>query len=192
MARSILRREMKTIPPVKSISTYPRLFTFLAIVSGIMFVGALLALPAVHRRNASIHWPGTNGVVSAAGLKVYIQKPYTEPFYELNISYSYFVDGIPRVGNRISFADSIRTFRKDVGLDWLSRNYPVGKPVTVYYDPANPDFCVLVPGAKDLIFIWRWSVGSLAVCFILALWIRRRAVLRSSAPPSGKQITERI
>lgn len=182
MARSILKRKIDTILTMKSINTYPRFFAVLAIVSGIMFVGALLAFPPVHRRNASIHWPNTNGVVSAAGLKVYFQKPYTEPFYELNISYSYVVDGIPRVGNRISFADSIRTFRKDVGLAWLSRNYPVGKAVTVYYDPADPDFSVLTPGAQDLIFIWRWVAGSLAFCLFLSLWMRSRALLRSRAP----------
>lgn len=188
MARSIFERKMNTISPVKSArsdSQMARLFTWLAIVSGIMFLGALLALPGVHRRNASIHWPGTNGVVSAAGLKVYLQKPYTEPIYELNISYSYVVDGIPRVGNRISFADSIQTFRKDVGLTWLSRSYPVGKAVTVYYDPAAPDFSVLKPGAKDLILIWRCVSGSLAFCLFLSLWMRSRALRKSRAKLPG-------
>jgi hypothetical protein len=185
MARFILRRKMNTIPAVKSTNARPkeaRLFTWLAIASGIMLTGALVAWPPVHRRNASTHWPSTKGVISAAGLKVYFQKPYTEPIYELNVSYSYVVDGIPRVGTRISFADSIRTFRKDTGLVWLSRNYPVGKPVTVYYDRADPDFSVLEPGAQDLVLIWRWVSGALAFCFLLALWMRRRAMRRSSAP----------
>jgi len=176
---------MNTIPTVKSMNATPkeaRLFTWLAVVSGIMFIGAPIALLPVHRRNASIHWPNTNGIISAAGLKVYLSKPNIEPSYEPQISYSYVVDGTPRVGTRISFADYIPTFQKAAGIAWLNRNYPVGKAVAVYYDPADPDFSVLEPGAEDLIFIWRWSSGSLAFCFLLALWMRRRALRRSSAP----------
>lgn len=194
MACSIFRLEVNTIPAVKSArpdSPMARLCAWLAIVSGVMFFGALLTMPPVHHRAASAHWPTTNGVISAAGLKLYLHKPHVEPSYEAIISYSYVVEGIPRVGSRISFADSIPTFHKGAGIAWLNRNYPVGKAVTVYYDPADPDFSVLNPGAKDLIFIWLWSSGSLAFCFFLTLWMRARALRRSHNPLPGKQIAER-
>jgi hypothetical protein len=185
MARSIFIREMHTMSAMKSTNARPKeaiLFTWLAIISGAMLLGALLAFPSLHHINASTHWPVTNGVISAAGLKLYLHKPNIEPSYEPRICYSYVVDGIPRVGTRISFADSIRTFYKDAGIDWLSRNYPIGKTVTVYYDPADPDFSVLEPGAEDLIFIWRWVAGTLAFCVFLAIWMRSQALRRRQAP----------
>src|SRR5215510_175736 len=60
----------------------------------------------------------------------------------LGHDYSYAVDGIPRAGTRIDFADSVHVFTKEEALAWLNRNYPVGKQVTVYYDPRNPDLAV--------------------------------------------------
>ncbi len=189
MARSTLRQEMNIIPAVKLTNMFPkeaRLFTWLAIVTGLMFLGALLTWPFVHRRNASAHWPTTNGVISAVGLKLSLHKRHIEPCYEATIFYSYVVNGIPCVCNRISFADSIPVFEKDVGIAWLSRNYPVGKVMTVYYDPVDPGFSVLKPGARDLVFIWRWVSGTLAFCFVLALWMRSRARRRTITPLPGK------
>jgi Protein of unknown function (DUF3592) len=176
---------MNTISTVKSAnqdSQVARLFAWLAVISGVMFFGMILALPPVHHRSASIHWPSTNGVVRAAGLKLYLHKSNIEPSYRPQIFYSYVVDGIPRVGARISFADYFPTFDKDAGIAWLDRNYPIGKTITVHYDPADPDFSVLEPGAKDLTLIWRWSAGSLAFCFLLALSMRSRALRRSNDP----------
>ena len=54
-------------------------------------------------------------------------------------------------------------------MGWLGDHYPVGKTLTVYYDPSNPDVAVLVPGAKDLVFIALWVSIILAGCCFVAL-----------------------
>jgi hypothetical protein len=135
----------------------------LVIVSAVMTLIALAFLPASYHRDNSVHWPTASGVVSNVALKTYLQKPrrtYFSPF----VCYNYTVEGIPRACTRIDFADSVQVFSKEEALEWLNRNYPVGKQVTVYYDPNNPDLAVLVPGAKDLILICWGSAWTAAFC----------------------------
>ena len=80
-----------------------------------------------------------------------------------------YVDGIPRASTRIDFTNSPK-FPKAEALAWLNQNYPVGKKVTVYYDPDDPDLAVLVPGAKDSIFDGWTAVVTAASCWLVS-WV---------------------
>jgi len=113
------------------------------IVSGAMFLGAVVTSPACYRRAKNTQWPTADGVVRSAGLKTYSHKPHRTPFFTPLVSYSYNVEGVPRVGAKINFADSKPVFSREEGMAWLERNYPIGKQVTVYYDPGDPDLAVL-------------------------------------------------
>jgi hypothetical protein len=59
----------------------------------------------------------------------------------------------------------------------LKQNYPVGKQISVYYDPDNPDLSVLERGAKDLIWIAVAIIATSSLCG-LALWSLQRRVRR--------------
>jgi Protein of unknown function (DUF3592) len=135
----------------------------LVIVSAVMTLVALCFLPAAYHRNDSTRWPTTSGVVRATALTTSFEKPHTTTEFSPFLSYSYAVDGIPRASTRIDFADRVQ-LPKEQALAWLDRNYPIGKQVTVFYDPKNPDLAVLVPGANELVFICWCGAGTAAFC----------------------------
>lgn len=158
-------------------------FKWLAIVCAVVFLVGVAALPAVYRRDQSTRWPTTTGTIDLNGLKTTFKKPHLPTRYKAIVGYHYTVDGIPRAGTRISFADSIPTFEKEAGLAWLDQNYPAGKTVTVYYSPTDPDFAVLEPGASELMSIIRWWLVTMACCVRLSAVMHRRARRRQWGTP---------
>jgi hypothetical protein len=97
-----------------------------------------------------------------------------EPWYTPNVYYSYLVAGVPRTGTRLDFADDVPAFHKEDALHWLEKNYPIGKPVTVYHHPSNHDLAVLVPGGRDWIINCVWWLATTAACAIFSGVIYRR------------------
>jgi len=160
-------------------SPFPVVVKWLMVISGLMFLaGLVFFLPAAIRRDRSTHWPTSQGIISASGLKTRLHKPNMEPFFTPNVVYSYNVAGIPRSGTRIDFADGQLVLHKEEAIRWLETNYPIGKTVTVYHHPSNPDNAVLVPGAKDLILICAASMATTAVCCVFCFVMCRRAKAR--------------
>jgi hypothetical protein len=146
-----------------------KLLKVLLIVSTTMAVIALVfGLPAAYRRDRSTNWPTASGTVTTSALQTHLVKPNIPTSYRPFVCYSYTVDDVPRAATKIDFHDSFPTFSKDDGLAWLQRNYPIGKKVTVFYNPGNPDMAVLVPGAKDLMEIALSVSGATALCCLLS------------------------
>jgi hypothetical protein len=90
--------------------------------------------------------------------------------YRAEISYRYTVNGTefvasrPRFGSRISLSWSAPAVR-------MTRKYPVGSHVTVFYDSEDPGEAVLEPGVTT--FVWMSLAGGvmflvLGVAFICA------------------------
>lgn len=163
-----------------------RIMKGLTIISAILFFGALFCVPMVDRRARSTGWPTTEGVIVATGLKKYSHKPPREPFFEPTVCYSYTADGISCIGSRISFADSKPVFARDEALAWLSRHYPEGKRVKVYYDPSEPDLAVLVPGAEDLVFILVLYLGTTAFFGLFSFFYGRAKLKAAAADATAK------
>ncbi len=71
--------------------------------------------------------------------------------YKPNIRYSYTVSGVQYTSSRISF-EGIKTSGKIAAKEMLAR-YPIGKQITVYYNPRNPQQSTLQTNypQKDLI-----------------------------------------
>ena len=65
--------------------------------------------------------------------------------------YRYVVGGRERTGDRVCFGDGL-------GVSWRSSaerragRYPVGRKVSVFYDPEEPDVSVLEPGAQAVTY----------------------------------------
>jgi hypothetical protein len=146
----------------------------LAAISAGMTLIAALFLPAVLHRDGSSRWPTATGVIETNSLRFWGGKPSQPAYYKPAIAYSYTVDGIRHVGTRINFSDSSPTLEKDEATAWLDKHYPVGKQVIVYYDRANPDLATLVPGAKELVFLCLYFVGTAAFCFVASWFLFRR------------------
>ena len=157
---------------------------WLAVISGILFVvGFVFFFPAAIHRDHSTEWPTATGVVSATGLRLYMHKPHLEPWYTPVVCFTFTVGNVPYIATRIDFHDSVLALRKEDALSWLERNYPVGQAVTVHYAPSNPGDAVLVPGAKDLIFICAGWLVTTAVCGIVSL-----VMLRARRPSANHAI----
>ncbi len=97
------------------------------------------------RESAALRtWPTVTGTVTES--RVSYSAPYDDPDYSHAYSpvvrYEYTVEGVTY--KSAEFGD------RDPGLeDWaraVVARYPVGEPVTVYYDPASPRFSALEPG----------------------------------------------
>ena len=81
-----------------------------------------------------------------------------------NVEYQYVVNGYTFVSDTVSYkAPGSSYSRRTV------RKYPVGKQVTVYYDPRNPRYSVLEPGNLETRVFFQAGFGVfLALC--VALW----------------------
>jgi hypothetical protein len=170
--RSAINRLLREMKPTGQ--WFSCLLKGLVIISALITLIALGFLPASYHRNNSTHWPTASGVVTNVGLKAHLQKPRRPAYFTPVVSYTYTVQGAPRTGTRIDFADAVLVFQKDEALAWIDRNYPVGKQVTVYYDPKDPALAVLVPGATDLLWICWLSSAYAALCCVASLVILNR------------------
>ena len=127
-------------------------------------------------------------VVAISALRMDFHKPLHAPWYQPFVCYTYKVGGVPRANTKINYSDSPPRFHQEAGLAWLNQNYPVGKQVSVFYDPDHPDLSVLERGAKDLIWIAVAVTGTSSLCAV-ALWVLQRRLRRrlsaDSAPPDA-------
>lgn len=92
--------------------------------------------------------------------------------YRLRVRYAYVVDGVRRTSSR-RFAAELAGWTSWGGRKAAERHrarYPVGAPVTAYYDPADPVLAVLETGAR-----WgNWAVflttATLCASSVFVLW----------------------
>jgi hypothetical protein len=65
--------------------------------------------------------------------------------------YQYQVDGVTYQGDVISFYEDTFSSRYRDIAESIARKYSVGKRVTVYYLPKEPELCALEPLNKDYV-----------------------------------------
>lgn len=111
----------------------------------------------------SLNWPETPGVVTASFVHEYKEIDDSEPAYTPRVGYSYKVDGKSYSNDLISFEINSMRSRSDKTRSWaetIISDYLIGSPVTVYYNPANPQISVLQKGAAT---DWKIFWGSLFI-----------------------------
>lgn len=110
-------------------------------------------------------WPAIEGKVIVSDVQPRKNKPGdpgynfhdTEVANEPRVEYEFQVAGKTYRGRRITIGEKTAAFE----LEGILARYPVGAPVTVYYDPANPETAVL---ERDL--PWRMMAGGIG-CLLL-------------------------
>ena len=94
---------------------------------------------------ASPAWPTVTGVITVAELGKQMGNERDESTtYSADISYDYLVNDRSYVNGAVSF-DGVKSSDPSTARRILKR-YPVGKQVTVYYNPSDPQDAVLEPG----------------------------------------------
>jgi len=129
---------------------------FLLIGVGLTFWGWNI----LQNARASASWPTADGIVTQSIVSRSTDADGADS-YSPEITYSYKVDNTNFTNSTIKFGENSYSSRKKA--EGIAAGYPIGKNVTVYYDPEKPDRAVLEPGVSAGSYI----VIGIGVFFIL-------------------------
>lgn len=107
---------------------------------------------------ASESWPSVTGRVLSSAVR---RSGRTR---RARVRYAYEVRGKELIGTRIRCLEPVT-------LEWASttaERYPVGAPVVVYYDPAQPTESVLEPGRRSVAFVAMAFTDALVLALAVA------------------------
>jgi hypothetical protein len=102
------------------------------------------------RARASASWPRTDGEIVGADLQVEGYHDDGEAMQRAVIRYRYDVGGESHRAERVFFGDDVALRFTGPGRRRLDA-YPVGRRVSVAYDPADPRRAVLEPGVSGAV-----------------------------------------
>jgi len=109
---------------------------------------------------ASAAWPAADGVVTRSEVTRSTDSDGGDS-YSPEITYTYTVNNEQLANKTIKFGENSYSSRKKA--EGIANSYPVGKNVTVYYDPQQPEKSVLEPGVSAGSYI----VIGIGIFFIL-------------------------
>jgi len=138
------------------ISSILSMGVFLLIGMGLSYWGWNILQDA----RASASWPTIDGKVVKSEVTHSIDSDGGDS-YSPEITYVYIVNNEQLANKTIKFGENSYSSRKKA--EGIAASYPVGKNVTVYYDPQQPDKSVLEPGVSGGSYI----VLGIGVLFIL-------------------------
>ncbi len=103
--------------------------------------------------HASRTWPSTQGIIEEAWITISRssrgpESPFEDKFFYPHLRYRYQVGGQTYQGERIA-AGSPTGLSSRAEAEAVLAPYPVGRRVTVYYNPRNPAEAVLEPGRAE-------------------------------------------
>lgn len=92
----------------------------------------------------SVNWPTTEAVVSSSNVRRDWDKNNGAPktTYWFEISYNYEIEGKTYLGKRYTFQGG-PSFNTKSLADALLAEFPIGKKITIYYQPDNPQEAVI-------------------------------------------------
>jgi hypothetical protein len=129
------------------------------IVSTLGFIVIVVSLYDIYRASICRKWSTTTGKVIMAGVRAEIaSKKKHAAFY-----YTYKISDVEYLGTRVVFGDTILQWISFLAARFLTAKYTEGQDVTVYYNPAKHEICVLEPGITWHVFA---SIG-VGVIFML-------------------------
>ena len=166
------RVELLTVSPTsrtpKSVKA-----VFMLVPLGIVGLGVLVLVIAALWRleyEASTDWPSTQGVVTRSNIiwKNDLIREQDDDEYKIDFEYRYQVDNVLYTSERIYFSfaalmDNAETRSTRTAAEKLVRPYPVGKTITVLFDPDDPHKAVLERRFDTSPFLLGLGGGLLAV-----------------------------
>ena len=97
------------------------------------------------KAQASQSWPSISGEIVQAEVRTsttHDDEGNVEYSYYPSVTYAYSVEGKPYSSSQIAFGGTIG-YNQRAKAEAKLNDYPVGKPVTVYYNPEKPSEAVL-------------------------------------------------
>ena len=139
---------------------FSRILPLIFIVAGVSV--AYFGFRGLVRAKASLDWPSAPGKIIASSVEKHRSSRSngrSSTTYHAEIRYAFSVDGRSLTGSRVAYGD-YGSSDPDHAREIAGR-YPVGKPVTVYYMPENPEESLLEPGLK-----WQaWMMPAFGLVF---------------------------
>ena len=143
------------------------IFVLILLALGIYLV--VFSLRSKKKAEESQNWPSTSGAVTLAEVKRSVNRDEdgNESYaYYPKVEYTYQVGGETYTGKRLAFGGVLAQKNPDSVQKTLER-FPLGGPVTVYYDPEKPTDAVLERQAGGL----KWGLIVGIICLVLSLCI---------------------
>jgi len=138
------------------LSTFFSMGIFLLVGLGLTYWGWII----LQNARASASWPAAEGKITISGVSHSTDSDGADS-YSPEITYTYTVNNVSQTNKTIKFGENSYSSRKKA--EGIANSYPVGKNVTVYYDPEKPARSVLEPGVSAGSYI----VIGIGVFFIL-------------------------
>jgi hypothetical protein len=142
---------------VKTVNKSSRWLKVLLTVVSLAFFGGgcalgMVAYQAIQEAQQSLNWPTAPGRITRSGVdvSVHVERSHggdrrrTSRSYSAVVQYEFAVAGRTFSGTRITVISE--QFGSKAWAETTSAKYPIGREVTVSYNPERPDSCVLEPG----------------------------------------------
>ncbi len=130
---------------------------------------------------ASLSWPTATGTVTTSSVTSYYSQ--NKKMYSTDIQYTYKVNDRNYSSDQISLGD--HSSSSSSGMKKLVNKYPVGKTITVYYDPTNKSKALLEPGPVIITYV-PFVFGILAIISgLLALFRKKTSAIPPGSGHSG-------
>ena len=152
---------------------------------------SIVALPQYLHEKQSAQWPTTSGVITISRVQfldrsgsVWTRRRFEG--YLGDVQYRYRVGATDYLGSRLSFEQAHLACAEC----WQSaiRPYPVGKTVTVYYDPRNPASAVLEPGlVGELVLLYKMDlffIAGFTISLLIVLYYPQSIEKLFASPPT--------
>ena len=117
----------------------------LAIAVG-CFLAVVFNYAAFTQGFVSESWPTVEGKITSSSVAE--SGPRDHLTFRAHVSYQYEVNETVHRSDRVDFNPTGMSSSKRVHAQEITRKYPVGKQVTIAYDPEDPNISVLEPGVK--------------------------------------------
>ncbi|MGR2682822.1 DUF3592 domain-containing protein [Chromobacterium haemolyticum] len=145
----------------------------LAFLASLLGLIAVLLTPSHQLRE----WRNAPGHVESSRMLVVSSAEHPDQLYwQPHVQYLYTVRGQVYHSDRLFAVDNALPGDRS-NADDLTRRFPAGKPITVYYNPRSPAESVLIKGGDSDIGSAKFILAALSALFGWALLYRLRAKL---------------
>jgi hypothetical protein len=123
------------------------------------------------RSSKSERWEQTTGVILSSEIEKNIEQfsDGYEYYYKASIKYKYIVNGIEYLGNRIYFGNNVFASNHSIAQSIINK-YPIGKIVTVFYDPDKHNDAVIERTHRSILMAAILSILLIALGTFIILY----------------------
>ena len=177
------------------------LIVFLAVFISSWYTIIFVVQDTYQEAEQATHWPTVGGTILESTIESKTSSSQsrdsqgsttrkTTTQYVPRIRYQYRVEGQEYENNILQKIGNPGPQR---AAQQIVQQYPQGSPTTVYYDPADPQNSVLVPGnsTETRWVLWLFTYVPIGIFLvILVCWSKRKISARQSASQSKDQVED--